>query len=85
MREKRGNKPQSQMAKELGMKQPMHARYESGMTLPSAELLFHICSKLGVSADWLLGLSDDETGRQPATVAGGGSRVNEKAKERKEA
>jgi transcriptional regulator with XRE-family HTH domain len=44
------------MADELGMKQPMYARYESGKTLPSAELLFQLCSKLQVSSDWLLGL-----------------------------
>jgi len=44
------------MAELLGMKQQMYARYESGATLPSAELLFNICKKLEVSSDWLLGL-----------------------------
>jgi transcriptional regulator with XRE-family HTH domain len=56
LRAERGNRSQSQMAELLGMKQPMYARYESGATLPSAELLFNICQKLEVSADWLLGL-----------------------------
>ena len=52
----RGSKTQSQMAEALGMKQQMYARYETGVTLPSAEVLFSICVSLGISADWLLGV-----------------------------
>ena len=34
-------------------------RYESGNTMPSAEIVARIARALGTSADYLLGLSDD--------------------------
>ena len=49
------------MADLLGMKQSVYARYETGVTLPSAEVLHHICLTAGESADWLLGLSNSAT------------------------
>lgn len=48
------------MASLLGMKQPMWARYEQGITTPGADVLHHICITFGVSADWLLGLADQD-------------------------
>lgn len=54
----RGERSQKVMSALCGMKQPMYARYESGATLPSAELLFRLCLAFGCTADYLLGLSD---------------------------
>jgi transcriptional regulator with XRE-family HTH domain len=53
----RGGRSQSEMATLLDMKQPMYARYESGVTLPSAEVICRICDATGESADFLLGRS----------------------------
>lgn len=36
----------------------MYARYESGVTKPSADVLVLICRTFNISADYLLGLSD---------------------------
>ena len=80
----RGNKTQSEIALLLGMKQQMYARYESGVTMPSAEVIRKICDVTGESADFLLGLSNiSKTALGEKT--GGVLKVSEKAKERKEA
>ena len=47
------------MAALCDMKQPMYARYESGVTIPSAELIFRLCVAFGCTSDYLLGLSDE--------------------------
>lgn len=60
LRELRGNRSQKTVAEVCGMKQPMYARYESGATLPSAELIFRICTTLECTSDYLLGLSDTQ-------------------------
>lgn len=41
------------------MKQQEWARYEHGDVLPRADKLQQICRILAVSADWLLGLTDN--------------------------
>lgn len=38
--------------------------YIKGRRKPSVELVLRVCKKCGVSADWLLGLSDDRGGSQ---------------------
>ena len=40
------------------MKQPQWARYESGASLPSIDILATICRTHACSADWLLGLPE---------------------------
>ena len=56
------------MARQLGMKQPQWARYESGVSAPSIELLAHICRVHACSADWLLGLNEKSSVRQNFSV-----------------
>ena len=43
--------------------------YIKGRRKPSVELVLRVCKKCGVSADWLLGLSDDRGGSQSAAPA----------------
>lgn len=45
----------------LGITQQSYARYESEKVpvLPGFEQIHQICSKLNVSADWLLGIDND--------------------------
>ena len=56
LRQLRGDSSQAEMARQLGMKQPQWARYESGASSPSIEVLANICRVHCVSADWLLGI-----------------------------
>ena len=51
----------SAFARHLGLNQKTVDLYIKGERKPSAELIIAVCSKCGVSADWLLGLSDDRT------------------------
>ena len=50
---------QPEIADKLGMKTAMWQKLESGRTPdPRASTIVHICKKLGVSANWLLGLEE---------------------------
>ena len=78
LKEARGSATQVAVAQALGIKQQAYARYESGGALPGAEILQRICLRLGVSADWLLGLTDKRGAAVSATnstVAAFGSSV----------
>lgn len=55
----RGATSQAEMARLLNMKQPQWARYESGASTPSADLIEKICRTFSCSSDWLLGLRED--------------------------
>ena len=57
LKELRGASSQAEMARQLDIKQPQWARYESGAYFPSVEMLEKICRIDACSADWLLGLS----------------------------
>lgn len=51
---------QPAIAEKLGMKTAMWQKLESGRTPdPRASTIVHICQTLEVSADWLMGLSED--------------------------
>ena len=63
LRQLRGETSQAEMARQLGMKQPQWARYESGASYPSIEILTNICRTHCVSADWLLGLDSKSSGK----------------------
>lgn len=54
------------MAKYLGIPQVTLNYCLAGKRKPSLELIYNICDKYGVSADWLLGLSDT---REPSEGA----------------
>ena len=66
LRELRGPVSQAEIAKSIGIAQQGWARYEKGKAMPGAEAIHQICDKLGVSADWLLGLSDTKRCRSSA-------------------
>ena len=72
LRELRGPSSQSEMANAVGIKWQSWARYERGDVAPGAEILANICRVHAVSADWLLGLSDERGASAakppPATV-----------------
>ena len=68
LRELRGASSQAEMARQLGMKQPQWARYESGASSPSSEMLATICRVHACSADWLLGL---DRGKSAAVTVNG--------------
>lgn len=57
LREKNGMN-QEEFSKTLGLVRQSVGLYELGTRTPDAGLLFDICEKYNVSADWLLGLSD---------------------------
>lgn len=54
-----GSNTETSMAKFLGIPQVTLNYCLAGKRKPSLELIFHICDKYKVSADWLLGLTDD--------------------------
>lgn len=72
LRELRGRSSQSEMALAANMKYQQWARYEKGDVVPGADVLANICRVHAVSADWLLGLSDERGASAakppPATV-----------------
>ena len=53
------NMNQYEIAAKLGIKQPLWNRWENGKAEISSKNLYHVCKTLGISADWLLGLSDE--------------------------
>jgi transcriptional regulator with XRE-family HTH domain len=74
LKELRGDLSQVAAARKIDTNQQSWARYESGNCFPAAPSLITICREFGVSADWLLGLSDRREGgvktvADPALVA----------------
>lgn len=53
------NITQKQMAEELGIKQQQYARYEKGINIMPVTYLPKICIILNVSADYILGFTDE--------------------------
>ena len=53
------NMEQKELARRMGIKQQRLSNWESGLNRPSADNIFEMSDALGVSADYLLGLSDD--------------------------
>ena len=56
LKQLRGTTSQAEMARALGMPRPQWIRYETGKTVPGADILANICRMHAVSADWLLGI-----------------------------
>ena len=54
----RGGKTQRDFAKSLGIPLTTYTNWIAGIRSPSAEAVLSICTQMGVSADWLLGISD---------------------------
>ncbi len=68
----RGNRSQSEFAKMCGLQQQAYSKWELGSS-PSAFGVVSICQATGCSADWLLGLKDEDGPRvsQAASNIGG--------------
>jgi len=56
MKELRGSMSQRQAAVCVGIKPQNWNVYESGNSLPGAQVIINLCRHFNVSADWLLGL-----------------------------
>ena len=56
----KSNKTQKEFAELLGMEQPNYQRLEQGKLDIKISMLLNICTKLNLSADWLLGLDNRE-------------------------
>lgn len=53
------NLTQKQVASSINITERNYQRYESGDQKPAFEIIISLCKVLDVSADYLLGLSDD--------------------------
>ena len=49
---------QKEIAKLLNINESNLSQYKSGATQPSLQILFNLCCILGISSDYLLGLTD---------------------------
>ena len=54
------NMTQEEFALEIGMRQQQYSRYEKGEREPQLKHIRRICRKFNVSADWLLGIENQE-------------------------
>ena len=61
IKELRGDIPQDICANDLGISRGALSFYEHGKRKPDADVLYEICKYFGVSADYILGLSDVKT------------------------
>ena len=52
-------KSQAQIAKEVNIPKQCVSDYKSGKSVPSIQTLYLLCQCLDVSADYLLGLTDE--------------------------
>ena len=59
--ELRGRLSHNQFARKIGIKQNTYSSWESGEKDPSMNSIMQISIACGVSADWLLGLSNERT------------------------
>ena len=50
---------QKELADEMGISQQAYFRYESCKVQMNYEILYFICTRLGISADDLLGIAND--------------------------
>lgn len=54
------NFTQAQLAQKLGLTKSVISAYETGLRLPSYDILIHIAKIFGVSTDYLLGLENKQ-------------------------
>ncbi len=57
------NLSQAKLAKDIDVGARSYQRYEYGDRIPTADIIIKLAKYFGVSADYLLGLSDDPTRR----------------------
>ena len=66
--EVKGDRSTSSFARALGMRQQTIDGYLRGQRKLSVEFVNRICCSFGVSADWLLGFTDDRAGHSAPAV-----------------
>ena len=66
--ELRGNTPQVEFSASIGVKQQTYAQWELGHRQPKIQEVVRLATHFGVSTDWLLGLSDEKSLQQNATL-----------------
>ena len=74
MKEIRGDISQRQAAALVGIKPQNWNVYEKDQSTPGAEVVIRLCQHFGVSADWLLGLSEVRTTSKTVDEAARGVR-----------
>lgn len=79
LRELRGSLSQCDFARKIGVKQTSYSSWERGVKDPAAQTVAQISSTFGVSADWLLGLSDNREGSSSASVSPNLARLKDAA------
>ena len=52
---------QKKISEGIGISETQYQKYEYGKTKPNYEYIIKLCNYFNVSADYLLGLSDDPT------------------------
>ena len=50
----------AQISELLNIHPPTLVKYKSGKSLMSMQTLYHFCKTFNVSADWLMGLSEED-------------------------
>lgn len=60
LRTLRGSQSKQEFCQKLGISYSAYSRYESGERSPDWDSIIKICTIINVSADWLLGLRDDQ-------------------------
>ena len=63
LRELRGPQSQTTFSRKIGIKQTTYCAWESDRKIPAANAIGKVCSTLGVSSDWLLGISQEKNGK----------------------
>ena len=53
----------AQISEMLNIHPPTLVKYKTGKSLMSMQTLYNFCKTFNVSADWLLGLNDEQEGR----------------------
>lgn len=71
----RSSLTQKDAASRVGIAQQHWARYESGAVEPKIGVLVHIAEAFQVSADWLLGLTDERSPRASGVSVVGDANV----------
>ena len=79
LRELRGTTSQCEFAAKIGVKQTSYSSWERGVKDPAAQTVAQISSTFGVSADWLLGLSDKRDGASGSSLAPNLARLKDAA------
>jgi len=68
---------QRKAASDLGVSQALLSHYETGAREPKLEFVCRACDYYGVSADYILGRTDERGGKKPSLIEILGGAVND--------